>query len=391
MTNPSVVIIDCGLSTTGGHHFPHLQVVLDELGMNPQDVMILTNQSVGVSQVAGVQVRSCLSRTGYEGMSRPNSRIETRACEGLGLDLLQNDAILAGADSLLVLNVTPVVLAGLMIWLRLRNRPFGGDLRLYMLTGIGIELRRAAPLPVYVEYKKEHANFFRSAIAELPLRAPAVKWHVTSPIRLRELKKLGAEPVSLYTLYSGKPQGGFAKQRLNKKNHILLFAGDAKAEKGLLHLPNLIRACHQAFPDKSLVAQINDSQDQFGGTLSRIQSETHDLPNFQLLLGRVSDKAYHRLISSAELVVLTHGQDHYRHMESGLANDCLRLDTPFLVRNGTLAAKNLAALGGGRFVYQNDQNIVGTLQDLLQNPCQTVQQFIQIANRYRPYLEYPAI
>ena len=132
-------------------------------------------------------------------------------------------------------------------------------------------------------------------------------------------------------------------------------------------------------------------RDHFQGVISRIQHETIGQPNFELILGRVSAKDYHGLLSGAELAVMTHRQEHYRNMESGLANDCLRLDTPCLVRRGTLTARNLAAYGGRAFSYAGDHDIVAAMANLLSNRARTTTDFERCARRYRPCLEYPAI
>lgn len=375
-----IVVIDAGLNLKGGHHPGHLRRVVRALGVAPEQIAILTNRDIDLTEIAGAPVLALLPATGYEGFLRkPGDSAaagqEQAAAQALALALLGADPMLARAERVLVLNVTPITLAAVLHWSWLRGRRFEVPLSLYMLTGAGLE---AGPEGFTVRDAGRKA-LFETALRELPGRIARLRIHATSETRRAELEHLGARDVALYTLsmiearpVSRSPSGG--------SGHILLYAGDAKAEKGIADLPELIDRLQATLPDQPLALHVNDAEAQFTPLLDQVRARLS--PMVSLQTGFLPQEAYRRLLAEARLVILLHRAESYRDMESGLANECLAAAIPFLCRKGTLTAREIVRRGGERFVFTDEGELPRRVAQLVSPDSGMMESFGAVARSF---------
>lgn len=360
-----IVVIDAGLNLKGGHHPGHLRRVVQALDVAPEHIAILTNHDIDLTEIAGAPVLAMLPATGYEGFLRKPGDSdaagqEQAAAQALALALLRADPMLARAERVLVLNVTPITLAAVLHWSWLRGRRFEVPLSLYMLTGAGLE---AGPEGFTIRDAGRKA-LFETALRELPGRIARLRIHATSETRRAELEHLGARDVALYTLsmiearpVSRSPSGG--------SGHILLYAGDAKVEKGIGDLPELIDRLQAVLPDQPLALHVNDAEAQFTPLLDQIRARLS--PMVSLQTGFLEQEAYRELLANARLVILLHRAESYRDMESGLANECFAAAIPLLCRHGTLVAQEMARHDGAEtFIFGDTAELAPRIVALLQ-------------------------
>lgn len=378
------LIIDCGLNADGGHHLPHLAAVLAAIGAEPESTRILAGQTFQVHQAFGFPVDNCLDATGYEALSLEELRARdgdgARASHRLGLNLLALDAELSAAETVTVLNVTPVILSALVLWLRLRRKPFAKALHIYVLFGVGVEVRRHGGGLAAVEYDRTLSGFFREGLASLMKKAPKVRFLASSRAREISMSYLGASPVAQYGFGSAEPcrEPG---TKSGQGTHMLLYAGDAKLEKGIAVLPGLIETLCRRLPDTPLMVHVNDPLRHFDGVAARLRAMAERYPTVTLRLGSLSDQDYSRMIRDTKLAVLLHDVDFYHDMESGVAMDCMRAAVPLIAREGTLTAKDLRDHGGADFVFPAFGCLIEKITALLADPEKLKHSFGEVSSR----------
>jgi hypothetical protein len=134
----------------------------------------------------------------------------------------------------------------------------------------------------------------------------------------------------------------------------LLFAGDAKPDKGFLLVPELAENLCAAHPDWRFVIHANTA---IGGatihksfdTLTGIAS-IHS--NLTVHGGRLSQSAYETLLESAGCVVFPYDPAAYAGKSSAILWECISLGVPVMVPRGGWLEKEAALWGAGCQPYE---------------------------------------
>ena len=136
---------------------------------------------------------------------------------------------------------------------------------------------------------------------------------------------------------------------------------------------------------------MNDGARVFEHVTQRLKALADTRDKLKVSFGRLSGPEYQSLLTAAELVILDQSPDYYHDMESGLANDCVRLKVPFLIPDGTLTARMLTACGGENFVFDGRRDLMTKLHKFHEDISATQRDFETVAKRYVTMLEYPPV
>jgi hypothetical protein len=139
----------------------------------------------------------------------------------------------------------------------------------------------------------------------------------------------------------------------NGRRVALLYAGDAKIEKGIHLLPELAARLCAAHPDWGFTAHVNTST-SWGEALKsyeRLQEAEANLPNFRLCKGHLTRDAYLDLLSDAHCLVCTYDPGVYARKSSGVIWECISLGIPVLVPSNCWLEKEAEEWGAGYRSY----------------------------------------
>jgi hypothetical protein len=116
----------------------------------------------------------------------------------------------------------------------------------------------------------------------------------------------------------------------------LLYAGDAKIEKGIHLLPELAARLCAAHPEWDFTAHVNSST-SWGEALQAceaLRQSVESLANFRLYQGHLSPEAYLDFLEEARCLLCTYDPEVYARKSSGVIWECISLGIPMLVPAG---------------------------------------------------------
>lgn len=342
------VIIDCGLSHSGGHHSGFLLRVISHFELDTSSVTVLCSAlmsnevDVGPRTDHGLSVKPLLQATGYEGFAdfygTAVQRVESqcKAGEALTLDFLRFDYMLENTSRIIILNSTLATIRGLAGWLSMRGEKLATPLFLHILSGVGVCIK-----PIGVRWRLVETDdflhvLFSSALQMISKQAPRASILVNSDVRKLELRSISGLPIDVLPF-----QGGVAGIVLgaSEKNvarpEIILYSGDAKWEKGLARLPNILLTLAERFPKMHFFTQINDPTGRFSEICDDVLGAARYHTNIRVHLGWMDASCYARTFASAKAVVFLHTVDGYHDKGSGLSEEADFFDVPIICRIGT--------------------------------------------------------
>ena len=129
----------------------------------------------------------------------------------------------------------------------------------------------------------------------------------------------------------------------------LLYAGDAKIEKGIHLLPELAARLCAAHPDWDFTAHVNNST-SWGEALhayEALRQSSESLPNFRLYQGHLSADAYLDFLEEAHCLLCTYDPEIYARKSSGVIWECISLGIPMLVPADCWLEKEAEEWGAG--------------------------------------------
>ena len=382
------LVVDCGLSTKGGHHVGHLLALFEAAGLNGANAMVLTNEKVDQRAINGITLLPRLSATGYEGtrsesLTAESFRSSEKSCwELLTLDFLKNDNLLSSARRILFINVTFPVFATACSWLRMRCNPLDRELSLYMLAGVGMKAVKMGTGLKMVDYDIVRKRTLTRQLQVLRELSPRAKIFVTSERRRTELAHLGFRNVRLYSLFTSEWER-LSYRDPGCKPYVLLYTGDAKFGKGFPTIPYLLSRICSLAPDLEVVVHVSSVSERFKSTIIQIVEMAAIGRKVKLVCGHLSISDYAKQLCNATLVVLPNLRDGYFDMESGVFHEAMRNEVPVLCLNGTVSADELMECGGYEFILDDMSDVpTRTGQFLLDWPS-VVTRFSRICERYK--------
>lgn len=111
---------------------------------------------------------------------------------------------------------------------------------------------------------------------------------------------------------------------------VLLFAGDAKLDKGFHLLPEVIARLRAGVLDARFTVQVSGrmAEDRYAWFVREVRAAAAGDARFRILEGRLDEGGYNALWDGADLVVVTYHPGVYARKTSGVCWDALNLAIP---------------------------------------------------------------
>ena len=252
-------------------------------------------------------------------------------------DLLQSELALLPrgefrpADAVLVPTTTENHLAGYIGWMKSFD-PLEAPLFLLHLmfpSGITVDAtgREVIEDPL-------RALFYRLAERAAQEDGPPVHLFASGGQHATEFSALFGRPIPAHPVPIRPEPGPPAAERPRR---ALLFAGDARLDKGVGLLPDLIPGLAAAHADWQFVAHVNGNS-AWGAARAAVEALAAlptTVANFDLAGGRLASADYLALARSVGIALFPYDPTLYRRKSSGVLWEAISLGTPLVVPAGT--------------------------------------------------------
>lgn len=144
----------------------------------------------------------------------------------------------------------------------------------------------------------------------------------------------------------------------------LVYLGDARIEKGYLHLPKIVKDLWADYlVTKKLKITIqsnfNINSGEKGILSSRLILEQYPETMVKIIKNAMTTEEYYQLLMSADLLIIPYDNQSYRHRTSGVLTESLAAGKPVIVPANTWLASQIDDTRGA--IYQHPQEISQTI------------------------------
>lgn len=348
----ALIILDPNLDGEAGHHLAYDLAIAREAMARGEAVTIVANRRFEAREIEGVRILPHFTETCY---ALRHADPVTGAFDDFRHfnDLLQAElaalprAEFRPGDAVLVPTVTENHLAGLVGWMKSFD-PLAAPLfviHLMMPSGFAVEGdgRQAVEEPL-------RALFYRLAERAAQGPGPAVHIFASGGQHAAEYgalfgREVPAHPLPLRPEPAARP-GAVARR-------ALLFAGDARLDKGLALLPDLATALAAAHPDWTFAAHVNagNAHGEARAAAARLAEAAEGVANLELAGGRLAPEDYLALLRGVRLALFPYDPELYRRKSSGVLWEAISLGLPVLVPQGTWLEYEARHWGAGHVAY----------------------------------------
>lgn len=169
-------------------------------------------------------------------------------------------------------------------------------------------------------------------------------------------------------------------KKANQPLH-LVYLGDARIEKGYLHLPNIVKDLWKDYLVTkklriTIQSNFNINSGEKGILSSRLTLEQYPESMVKIIKNAMTTEEYYQLLMSADLLVIPYDNQSYRHRTSGVLTESLAAGKPVIVPANTWLASQIDDTRGG--IYQHPQEISQTIITVINN----IQQYQKNAQEF---------
>ena len=338
-----LIILDPNLEHTHGHHALYDRTLANEAKQRGVDVSVIGNLRFKPDAIGGAPVYPLLESTSYRSFSDdPNfgrlenvqigNRVVFDEMQELPKDFFRPD------DLVLVHTVSHINIKALVDWIGTFPARGSPTFCICLMLPSGIEIVAGDK---YRVVDLALASAYREAfIASKDL--PDLFFMATGHQHAREFSALAGFTIPahpLITTFDETPPS-----EVVQTERILLFAGDAKINKGLGLLPEIVRQVCPAYP--SLQFHIHANPGPAWGRAVEVVKELEALAphhsNLELKLSALSGGDYAELISSSAIIALPYDPVEYRLKSSGVVWESIASNSTLIVPAQTWLARECA-------------------------------------------------
>lgn len=385
----ALIILDPNLAHPHGHHMEWDLAIVAAAREREQDALIFAHLECPLESTDGLEIVRLFSHTTYE--CKYKDRIvgrfddftyfnDTLASE---LALIPRDRLRA-TDAVLVPTLTENHLLGYVSWMRTFDATRAPLFILYLMfpSGLGVPNDMGArtvsdPL---------QALFYRLAFRRAAEGGSPIHFFGTGRQLAREYSELAGSTIEAHPIPCD-PRS-LKSQRGKGRPTALLFAGDAKADKGFTFIPELADRLCAKWPSWDFLIHVNLGS-SWGPTLDAYNELTsavsphHD--NLIVQTGRLSRKEYVEFIDRADCLVATYDPVVYARKSSGVVWEAISLGLPMLVPADTWLENESREWGAGCRSYKefSVDGIVERFADFSEAMPSLRMQSAEAAERYQ--------
>ena len=369
------VICDPNLERASGHHWFLDTSIAAEAASRGVSTVILANRVMPASEINGIQIipaftHTCYMRESLDPVSGEHDDFQ-RFNDSLYQDLLALPPELLTVDSLVLFpTVTQRHLYGAVRWMKDLPVSLAPTFVVYLMLPSGIELMDLASNEFKV-IDPMVALQYRLAFDLAIQPGPPVHFFGTGLSHAREFSLLARRQIDAHpVVLSGMTELGQSRTySQDGPRTALLYMGDAKEDKGFVHMPEVVKQLTHARPDWNFLLHANCS------TVWGVCAETHvqlkalasETPNFELHDSFISADEYAALLGRANLVMAPYSPEEYWRKSSGVVWEAIWCGLPAVVPTDTWLDIELQLWGsdGERFNEWVPDNIAQAVLRLM--------------------------
>ncbi|WP_017293254.1 glycosyltransferase [Geminocystis herdmanii] len=151
----------------------------------------------------------------------------------------------------------------------------------------------------------------------------------------------------------------------------LVYLGDARIEKGYLHLPNIIKDLWTDYLITkklriTIQSNFNINSGEKGILSSRLILEQYPESMVKIIKNAMTTEEYYQLLMSADLLVIPYDNKSYRHRTSGVLTESLAAGKPVIVPANTWLASQIDDTRGEVYTYPQEisQKIIKVINNI---------------------------
>jgi glycosyltransferase involved in cell wall biosynthesis len=353
----TLLLLDPNLTSEQGHHLAYDLRIAREAVRRGQATTIMANRAFAGGVVDGVRILPFFTETCYGAGAAELDPIAGRFDEFRHLnDVLAEDlarlprADLTAADCVLVPTVSENHLLGYVTWMRSFGALDAPLFVVHLMLPSGLVVADAADPGAVVDAQR--ALYYRLAFrAAREPGGPAIRFFASGRQHAAEFTRLAGYEVPPHPVPIAPAPGPATVE--GPRRRLLLFAGDAKLEKGLALLPELARRLCAAHPDWTFVVHANPeiAWGPAREALQEIARIAARLANLELGLGRLEEAQYQALLEGVDAMLFTYDPAHYGRKSSGVLWEAISLGRPVIVPADTWLEAEARAWGAGYVPY----------------------------------------
>jgi hypothetical protein len=361
----TLVIIDPNLAHPHGHHMEWDLAIAAAACDRDQDVLIFAHRDCPLASKEGVEIVRLFSHSTYE--CKYQDRIvgrfddfayfnDTLASE---LALIPRERLRA-TDTVLVPTLTENHLLGYVSWMRTFDATRAPLFVLFLMFPSGLSLSNGTGARTIAD--PFQALFYRLAFRRAAEPGPPIHFFGSGRQLAREFSELAGSTIEAHPI-PVDPRSGNSQRGMGRPA-ALLFAGDAKADKGFMLMPQLADRLCATWPGWDFLIHVNVGS-SWGPVLEAYNELTTAIMprhnNLVLQAGRLSRKDYLDLLDRADCLVATYDPVVYARKSSGVVWEAISLGLPMLVAADTWLENEAREWGAGYRTY-NDFSVDGIIE-----------------------------
>jgi glycosyltransferase involved in cell wall biosynthesis len=368
------VICDPNLERASGHHWFLDTSIASEAASRGISVTLLTHRSFTQQQAGPAKVIPAFSHTCYARKSRDPVTGEFDDFRHFN-DVLYEDLAalpqeLFDVDTLVLFpTVTQKHLYGAVRWMKDFPAAQAPTFVVYLMLPSGIELTNLHS-DQYSVIDPLAALHYRLAFDVAKGPGPRVHFFGTGLSHAREFSLLANQQIDSHpVVLSGMSDLAHTPHPADAPRTALLFMGDAKEDKGFLHLPELVQQLAIQHPDWQFLihANCNHIWGESKTAHQTLKELAQTLENFEFQDAFISSEEYAGLLSRADLVVTPYSPEEYWRKSSGVAWEAIWCGLPSVVPEKTWLDLEIQLWGsdGERFEAWTPASIEAAINRLI--------------------------
>ncbi len=346
----TLIILDPNLDGEAGHHLAYDLAIAKEALARGEPATIVANRRFAAATIEGVRILPHFTETTYA--VRHADPVTGRLDDYRVLnDLLQEELAslprgeFRPSDCVLVPTTTENHLAGYLGWMKGFDPVEAPMFVIHLMFPAGVAVDAAGQATVEDPLR---ALFYRLAdrVAQEP--GPPVQMLASGGQHAAEFSALLGRPVAPHPLPI-RPEPGEARPG----RRALLFAGDARIDKGIALMPELMPRLATAHPDWTFQAHVNAAAawGEARAAAEALPAVAQAAPNLALATDRLAPGDYLDLLRGTSIALFPYDPVLYRRKSSGVLWEAISLGLPVVVPAGTWLENEARHWGAGHVTY----------------------------------------
>ena len=347
----NLVLVDPSLEARSSHHYVYNSALAREATARGWKVQIIANKRFPFDTLDGTPVLRHFKTNGYPAIPADPVRGYYDTFKA-GNDALFDELIalpqsmFPGGAMVVCPTATEHQLFGLARWAEVFPAPSAPQFVAWLMLPAGVTADAEMPGKVEV-YDSTRALFYRLATDQVKSLGGRVALFGSGRAHAADYQALARMPIEAHPVLMSvtAPSPTEAEP---ERSQILLYAGDAKLDKGLGHVPDLAAQLRKDHPDHPVVIHANFTT--AWGPVTEHQKIVDRLPllDEQIIVkgGMIGAAEYTKLYSDSVIAVLSYDPEEYRYKSSGVLWESIAMGLPVVVPAGTWLENEVKSWGG---------------------------------------------